>query len=331
MTNTSTEAGEEFLEHYGVLGMHWGIRRDPKTGIRPLAKSLDESRLGKLAKSNAQRHMNKQNLRATKKQVKKSSGSLLSTRQQRKETQKWDKGPSRRDYNRAFGKAGDAFVNELPSLRNDPRFAGKKVRGRSPTAKAYRSAAQQLMQHHLDIASRDLPVSPNGTQRFRLVDDGKHHMPVWTIVPNEIEHADDSPVKVNLKFDDDGFIIGISFDIPEDIGGKSLAQSTEDGEEFLEHYGVKGMHWGIRRERESLSDLSDADLQSRVNRMRLETQYRDIKKSSSRASGLTFVKNHLGTVAAVVGSVATIGAAAGKGRRWVDALQQIEKAKLAGN
>lgn len=64
MEEDSVEIGEDFLAHYGVVGMHWGIRRDPKTGVRPLAKSLDESRFGKLAKANANRYMRKQNTRA---------------------------------------------------------------------------------------------------------------------------------------------------------------------------------------------------------------------------------------------------------------------------
>jgi len=91
---------DDFLMHYGVMGMHWGIRRDPKTGIRPLAKSLDESRFGKMAKANANRHMRAQNTRAAARGDK---GPRKST----------SNNPSRKDVNRnaAIDAARAAGVN----------------------------------------------------------------------------------------------------------------------------------------------------------------------------------------------------------------------------
>lgn len=47
---------EQALAHFGVKGMRWGVRRDKTTGIRPIAKSLDESRFGKLSKKNVDRY-----------------------------------------------------------------------------------------------------------------------------------------------------------------------------------------------------------------------------------------------------------------------------------
>lgn len=62
-----------------------------------------------------------------------------------------------------------------------------------------------------------------------------------------------------------------------------------EGHDFLAHYGVKGMQWGVRRKRgsdgrvsgtsgakpkvKSAKDLSDEELKSVVNRMNLEAQY----------------------------------------------------------
>lgn len=54
---------QSFLEHHGVKGQKWGIRRDRKTGVRPLAKTLDESRFGKASKANAERHNAKKSSR----------------------------------------------------------------------------------------------------------------------------------------------------------------------------------------------------------------------------------------------------------------------------
>lgn len=48
------------LEHVGVKGMRWGVRRDKTTGVRPIAAKLNDSRFGKMANANAQRYMDKQ-------------------------------------------------------------------------------------------------------------------------------------------------------------------------------------------------------------------------------------------------------------------------------
>lgn len=61
---------------------------------------------------------------------------------------------------------------------------------------------------------------------------------------------------------------------------------------YLEHHGVKGMHWGVRKEtprsqnRKAIKDrreayknrrlLSDEELRARIERLRLEKQFRDL-------------------------------------------------------
>lgn len=61
---SSIDIGEDFMAHYGVKGMRWGVRRDPETGVRPIAKALDESWFGRVANANANRYMRKKNTKA---------------------------------------------------------------------------------------------------------------------------------------------------------------------------------------------------------------------------------------------------------------------------
>ena len=64
-----------YLEHYGKKGMKWGVRRDPKTGVRPIANTLDKSKFGQAANRNAQRSM----ARSDRREARKQSGEEMST------------------------------------------------------------------------------------------------------------------------------------------------------------------------------------------------------------------------------------------------------------
>lgn len=70
---------------------------------------------------------------------------------------------------------------------------------------------------------------------------------------------------------------------------------------FLQHYGVLGMKWGVRKKRGSsessrkkrrreddLSELTFEELQQKVNRLNLEKRYRDLSKEQKTA-GQKFV------------------------------------------
>lgn len=92
-------------------------------------------------------------------------------------------------------------------------------------------------------------------------------------------------------------------------------------DEFLEHYGILGMKWGVRRDRrraakraraeepdsedgrakkilskKKISSLSNAELQMLTKRIQLEKDYKTIQASTTRA-GRSWVKNMLITSA----------------------------------
>lgn len=78
-------------------------------------------------------------------------------------------------------------------------------------------------------------------------------------------------------------------------------------EDFIEHYGKKGMKWGVRNKtrqsggkppshKQKAKSLSDEDLRRAVNRMQMERQFISLSNDSKTSKGSTFVKN-IGTTA----------------------------------
>jgi len=97
---------------------------------------------------------------------------------------------------------------------------------------------------------------------------------------------------------------------------------NEEVDAFLEHYGVKGMHWGVRREggsrreaaarspRAKAKRLTDQELKAAVERLRLEQQFSELSDPHKKA-GKKYVKKYLDTFGdKIIGGIATTASAA---------------------
>lgn len=86
----------------------------------------------------------------------------------------------------------------------------------------------------------------------------------------------------------------------------SIHQSDDNVEEFLDHHGIKGQRWGVRKPRgdrsafikpktkgPDLSKMSNDDLRAAVNRMQLEKQFKDLSNSKSTSFGKKFASEIL--------------------------------------
>ena len=89
-----------------------------------------------------------------------------------------------------------------------------------------------------------------------------------------------------------------------------------DIDAYLEHYGVKGQQWGVRKIRRptpaqknanAVKHLSDQELRARVDRMNLEANYARLtapKKLAIAQIIQNVLKNETGRVAAVGATIA---------------------------
>ena len=100
--------------------------------------------------------------------------------------------------------------------------------------------------------------------------------------------------------------------------------NEEYREQYLMHYGVKGMRWGIRRKRKSSDDeakkkasnskarkkekvttMDDAELQRRLARLRMETELDRLTKQQSTAK-IDYIVKNIGTVVTLTSSALAI-------------------------
>lgn len=81
-----------------------------------------------------------------------------------------------------------------------------------------------------------------------------------------------------------------------------LSTLGKEDDSYLEHYGIKGMKWGIRKDRSggrkkraAASTMSDTELRETVKRMNLEQNYRQLV-SKENASNQTTISRGKGAV-----------------------------------
>lgn len=241
---------EEFfdaLEHFGVKGMRWGVRRDAKklggTAAYAKAKVRDDAWA---AKVEANPKLGKVSAKAA--------------RQAKRLTKKLKKDYKDQGINlKKDALARSRYDTELKNiLQNSLDKAAYKVHKNSPsglsevaihrhpdgsiTAIVQPRHNAKLVKQKGKIAKRDARTAKR-EEKDALRQDALFDL-VGDILHAELESADGlyDGLKFILEADDEGYVDDIS------VEGDDLSQSDEELDDELAHFGVKGMKWGVRND-----------------------------------------------------------------------------------
>ncbi len=309
-----SDRGKEFFEHHGVKGQKWGIRRNPKTGVRPIAQTLNDSAFGRQSQRNVDTH----NRRAAARQAKRLA----------KKDVKWQKNIyTTKSAIEIHNRVADKMNNGgLDKLNNRPEFKGKRMISstgqplNTPASKAYFKAYETMNAQFTRDAVKEIHgTSPSGGYKAKLDTSGDQ----WSIkiTPVNIQHADDPfpTLDIDVEWDDNGFIT-LQSNVKDTLsqsaveqGAAAIAAYLSVDNDDLEHHGVRGQKWGVRKARLSSADaqrhadnkkralheLSDKDLRDLVNRMNMEQQAKRMSPNPAK-KGHDFVKGILAVAGTVV-------------------------------
>lgn len=266
MTNTDeirsmVEATIDDVEHYGVKGMKWGVRRDlrksrsraerdKKVATRDaswrksVSTTMDFGKITKRATKTAKRELKQLNLRYKKDGYKLTRA--LFTRN--------------KDLKNAGSLTRKKYTEEVKTILDDQlNKAAHSIHGNSP------SGLFQVEVKNAPSGGYTAEITPRSSRKLmrdtnkieRKIDKNIRKDQRKAAKAASLSHASSDMMILDLPVDEEGFIVDVIFrettlkqsalDTPEEI--RSIVESTIDD---IEHHGVKGMKWGVRRSQASL-------------------------------------------------------------------------------
>jgi 2'-5' RNA ligase len=265
--DTAVKMGTEFIEHYGVKGMKWGVRN--------AQGGSNTSGVGETKREGIQKFLDPQGHSLKKDVAKLAVGTFIPVLKPL--TLPAEIRAYRGAYRGAKAKALDRqekkFAKKAMSTKNfvkihngavekanrdlvDINKRYPKPNQNAATQKKYDAEVLKSMQKAYTESANSIG-NKKGTQHLEIefVNDTDFRIHARegapTPMPQRVKHADGvTEEEFTLEFsgkilrDADGHILGLKFDDFED---QSVQHTISTGEAFLEHYGVKGMRWGVRK------------------------------------------------------------------------------------
>lgn len=232
--------GEAFLEHFGVKGMKWGVRKAAQEQARA---ELGAPRVRSGLKPSHYKEARAVNKRA--REIEKASlKKAKAEKKQAKADKKFDK-PSMETHNKIYNDSTAGFNKKLEGINNKPEYAaaakaGTLLNPNHPTTQKYHDEIDVTFKNELR-ASANRVTNKAGTRRYKVeivqLSQDPHDWG-WTLGTEEVQHAMIT-TKIMAVRDKNGLVVGTKID--------SMAQSDDFVGDFLEHYGTKGMKWGVRK------------------------------------------------------------------------------------
>lgn len=297
---------EEILQHHGIKGMKWGVRRQSSSsgggsrGDRKTAKRTAKSE-----------------------------------RQLKRADKRWEKNAGRMgDYLKVYNAAADRMnATEIVRINNKPQYKGKNLNKAGPLRdKYYKEYADTFTKALNDSSTALVGTNASGTKKLVFHQDAQlQGFPTAQIVDVNAKHAAgdlSEPVDVKMTHDALGHILSFEIVSP-------MAQGEDLVADVLSHHGIKGMKWGVRRNgargkgsahpesddskkagaarakigrKGSTKALSNDELKALVNRMNMEQQYSKLtagENKSKLSKGHDAVKGIL-SVANTANQVVTV-------------------------